>query len=573
MTAPRANRLALLAIAAACAMICFAPAPVNAQEPTPTYDILILGGHVIDGTGASRLRADVAILGDRLAAIGDLDGSAARDTIDATGLIVAPGFIDMLGHSEFRLLADGRAISKIYQGVTSEITGEVTSVVPASDRPRAQREREYAPWGITYTWDDLDGYFAELERRGTAINVGTWVGLSSLRLHGVGPEERAAEPAEVKAMKDALAAAMEQGAFGLSSGLSYAPGRFASTEEITELSRVAAEHGGFYATHMRSEGARLLEAIDEAITIGERSGAPVLIHHLKASGRANWGKMAGAVEKIQAARDRGVDVMANVYPYTASSTGLNNLLPDWAEAGTAPETLARLRDPAFRNTVERSLGGTTPNGEPELATSAGGPGGVLISDIVNESLTHYEGMRLDAVAKQRGQSPIEALIDLLLEDELRTGAIFFTMDEADLIEALRQPWTMIGGDAGVRAFDGPLSDDTPHPRAFGSFPRVLCRYSREQGLLSLEEAVHKMTGLAAARAGLDDRGTLARDHFADVAIFDADTVCDRATFENPKQLAVGVHHVIVNGVPVLRDGEPTGARPGRGLRRSTTSKR
>lgn len=567
-----ALRQALLAIFTACGMILFALAPVSAQEPTPTYDVLILGGHVIDGTGASRHRADVAILGDRIAAIGDLDGSAARDTIDATGLIVAPGFIDMLGHSEFRLLADGRAISKIYQGVTSEITGEVTSVVPASERPRAQREREYAPWGITYTWDDLDGYFAELERRGTAINVGTWVGLSSLRLHGVGSEERAAEPAEMKAMKNALAAAMEQGAFGLSSGLSYAPGRFASTAEITELSRVVAEHGGFYATHMRSEGAQLLEAIDEAIAIGEQSGAPVLIHHLKASGRANWGKMKAAVAKIQGARDRGVDVMANVYPYTASSTGLANLLPDWAEAGTASETLDRLRDPAFRERVETFLSGTTPGGEPELATSAGGPSGVLISDIASESLVHYEGMRLDAVAEQRGQSPVEALIDLLLEDELRTGAIYFTMDEADLIEALRQPWTMIGGDAGVRAFDGPLSDDTPHPRAFGTFPRVLCRYSREQGLLPLEEAVHKMTGLSATRAGLENRGTLVQDHFADVTIFDADTVCDRATFENPKQLAVGIHHVIVNGVPVLRDGEPTGARPGRGLRRSTTNK-
>jgi N-acyl-D-amino-acid deacylase len=571
MKAPRTKTAgrALLAIVTACV----ASASVSAQEPAPTYDVLILGGHVIDGTGASGFQADVAILGDRITAIGDLDGSAARDTIDATGLIVAPGFIDMLGHSEFRLLADGRAISKVYQGVTSEITGEVTSVVPASERPRAEREREYAPWDIEYTWDDLDGYFEELERRGTAINVGTWVGLSSLRLHGVGAEERPAQPDEMESMKAALAAAMEQGAFGLSSGLSYAPGRFASTEEITELSRVVAEHGGFYATHMRSEGAQLLEAIDEAIAIGEHSGAPVMIHHLKASGRANWGKMKSAVEKIQDARDRGVDVMANVYPYTASSTGLDNILPNWAEAGTASETLARLRSPAFRDSVETFLSGTTPSGEPELATSAGGPGGVLISDIANESLVQYEGMRLDAVAEQRGQSPVEALIDLLLEDELRTGAIYFTMDEADLIEALRQPWTMIGGDAGVRAFDGPLSDDTPHPRAFGSFPRVLCRYSREQGLFPLEEAVHKMTGLPAARAELDDRGTLARGHFADVTVFDADTICDRATFENPKQLAIGVHHVIVNGVPVLRDGEPTDARPGRGLRRDTTSER
>lgn len=551
--------------------------PAAAQVPDPPYDLMIVDGRILDGTGSSAVPADLAIAGDRIAAIlargdGGTDPTAdhaplaARDTIDATGLVVAPGFIDMLGHSEFRLLADGRAISKITQGVTTELTGEVTSVVPASERPRAERAAEIAPWGVEYAWDDLDGYVAELERRGAAINLGTWVGLSSLWLHGVGPEDRRPTDAEMETMKAALAQALEQGAFGLSSGLIYAPGRYATTDEIVELAEVAAEHGGIYASHIRSEGDALLEAIGEAIAIGERSGAPVLIHHLKASGRANWGKMDKAVAVIDAARRRGVDVMASVYPYTASSTGLDNVLPAWADAGTAAETLARLRDPAFRDSLESFLSGTTARGEPELATSAGGAAGVQISDIVADSLARYEGMRLDRIAAERGQPPAAALIDLLVGDELRTSAIYFSMDEADLVTALRQPWTMIGGDAGARALDGPLSTDTPHPRAFGTFPRVLCRYVREQEVLTLPEAIRRMTSLPAARVGLAERGVLRAGLYADIVVFDPETVCDRATFEDPKRLAVGIRHVIVNGVPVLRDGRPTGALPGRGLR-------
>jgi len=534
--------------------------------PTDPHDLLIAGGRVVDGTGSPWIRADVAITGDRIAAVGS-DLGPARDTLDATGLVVAPGFVDMLGHSEFRLLADGRALSKIHQGVTSEITGEVSSVVPASERPREAKRPEIEPWGVAYAWDDLDGYLAELERRGTAINLGTWVGLSSLRLHGVGPDDRAATEAEMQAMEVALERAMEQGAFGLSSGLIYAPGRHASTDEIVRLARVAARHGGIYATHMRDEGDGVLDAIDEAIEIGERSGAPVLIHHLKASGKANWGRMVDAVARIEAARARGLDVMASVYPYTASSTGLDVVLPPWAEAETTEETLANLRDPAFRRRLETFLSGTTDEGAPALGTSAGGPAGVQISDAVADSLARYEGMRLSEVAEARGQTPAAAAIDLLVADELRTSAIYFSMHEDDLVTALRKPWVMIGGDAGVRALDeGPLATDTPHPRAFGTFPRVLCRYSREMGLFTLEEAVRRMTALPAARAGLGERGVLEAGLFADVAVFDPGAVCDRATFEDPKRLPIGIEHVVVNGVPVVRDGEATGAKPGRGLR-------
>ncbi|HVR42941.1 MAG TPA: D-aminoacylase, partial [Thermoanaerobaculia bacterium] len=528
-------------------------------------DLVIANGRIVDGTGSPGFVGEVAIAGDRIVAIGE-DLGAARDTIDATGLVVAPGFIDMLGHSEFRLLADGRAISKITQGVTTEITGEVSSVVPASERPRAERAAEIAPWGVEYTWEDLDGYFAELERGGTAINLGTWVGLSSLRLHGVGEENRPATKAEIAEMKRALGEAMTQGAFGLSSGLIYAPGRFATTDEIVALARIVADSGGFYATHMRSEGDRLLEAIDEAIAIGERSGAPVLIHHLKASGKRNWGKMGEAVARIEAARGRGLDIMASAYPYVASSTGLDQILPGWVTEGGTEATLTRLADPGLRDSLETELSAVSSEGDWALGTSAGGPSGVQVSDIVVDSLERYEGMRLDRIAAERGQSPAAAAIDLLLADSLRTSAIYFSMSEDDLVTALRQPWVMIGGDAGVRALDGPLSTDQPHPRAFGTFPRVLCRYSRELGVFPLEEAVRRMTSLPAARAGLAERGVLQAGHFADIVVFDPAAVCDRATFEDPKRLARGILHVIVNGVPVVRDGEPTGAKPGRGLR-------
>jgi N-acyl-D-aspartate/D-glutamate deacylase len=436
-----------------------------------------------------------------------------------------------------------------------------------SEATKAERGPEIQPWDVEIDWEDLDGYFARLERQGTAINLGTWVGLSTLRVHGVGWDDRPATAAEMAAMKEALAGTMAQGAFGLSSGLIYAPGRHSPTAEIVELARVVADSGGFYATHMRSEGARLLEAIDEAIAIGEQSGAPVLIHHLKASGRSNWGKMEAAVERIEAARARGVDVMASVYPYVASSTGLDQVLPAWVTAGGADSTLARLQDLATRDAVEAELSGRTQAGDWTLGTSAGGPSGIQISDVVNQAYERYEGMRLDAVAAERGQSPAAAAIDLLVADSLRTSAIYFSMSEDDLVLAMRQPWVMIGGDAGIRALDGPLSTDQPHPRAFGTFPRVLCRYARELGVFPLEEAVRRMTSLPAERAGLAERGRLGAGLFADVAVFDPETVCDRATYEEPKRLPVGIEHVIVNGVPVLRDGEPTGALPGRGLRR------
>jgi N-acyl-D-amino-acid deacylase len=545
-----------LALAAACAGVHLPTADVD--------DLLIRGGWVVDGTGSPRYRGDVAIRGHRIRAVGLLPRAQARDTIDATGLIVAPGFIDMLGHSEYPLLFDGRAISKITQGITSEITGEVTSVVPVNaatlrEMPDSIRER--------VTWTDLDGYFRTLERGGTAINLGTFVTAGSVRRYVMGDQNRAPTLAELEQMKQLVADAMAQGAMGLSTGLIYAPASYASTEELIELARVAAGYGGGYASHIRSEGAQLIEAIEEAIEIGERAGTWVQIHHLKASGRANWGKMAQAVATIDAARARGVDVTADQYPYPASGTGLDAIIPVWAHAGGTDSLLARLRDPEARARLRAELTtGADGSPEPRIGTSAGGPQGVMIAGVATDSLRHYQGMRLSEVAAARGQEVVDALFDILLADRASTSAIYFSMSEDDIETAMRQPWVSVGIDAGARAADSTVTGK-PHPRAYGSFPRILCRYVRERGVLTLEDAIRKFTALPAARVGLDERGVVKAGLYADLTLFDPTTVCDRATFEEPVQTSVGIRHVIVNGIPVLRDGEPTGARPGRGLRR------
>lgn len=539
-----------------------------APAPEAPFDLLIRGGRIVDGTGSPWYRGDVAVRGDRIAAVGLLPGATARDTLDASGLIVAPGFIDMLGHSEYRLLRDGRAISKISQGITSEVTGEVTSVVPVNDSTLASLEPDTRE---LVGWTDLPGYFAQLESGGTAINVGTFVTVGSVRRAVLGEASRAPSAAELARMQELVGEAMREGAMGLSVGLIYAPASFASTDELAALARVAAQYGGGFAAHIRSEGDRLVEAVEEAIEVGERAGTWVQIHHLKASGRANWGKMAQAVATIEAARARGLDVTADQYPYPASGTDLDAILPNWAHAGGNDSLLLRLRDPETRARLRAELTG---EGESEgsdwrIGASTGGPQGVMISAMYTDSLKRYEGMRLDAVAKERGQEVVDALFDLLLADRARSDAIYFSMSEDDIETAMRQLWTMVGIDAGARAADSTVVGK-PHPRAYGSFPRILCRYVRERRVLTLEDAVRKFTALPAARVGLDERGVIKAGMYADLTLFDPETVCDRGTFEDPVQLPVGIEHVIVNGVPVLRDAAPTGNRPGRGLRRRGT---
>jgi len=548
--------VALCLAAAACAGARPGTAPAPAI-PEP-YDLLVRGGMIVDGTGSPWYRGDVAIRGDRIAAVGLLRTAQARDTLDATGLVVSPGWIDMLGHSEYPLLRDGRAISKITQGITSEITGEVTSVVPVNANTLRELGRDSVPWS------DLDGYFRALEGARPAINLGTFVTVGSVRRYAMGDADRAPTPAELDTMRAHVAAAMDDGAMGLSSGLIYAPASYASMEEVVELARVAAAYGGGYASHIRSEGDRLVEAVNEAIQIGERAGTWVQIHHLKASGRPNWGKMPQAVAAIEAARARGVDVTADQYPYPASGTGLDAIIPNWAHAGGTDSLLARLADPAARARLRAELtaGGTDWN----IGASAGGPQGVMIAGVGVDSLRRYEGMRLSEVARARGQEVVDALFDLLLADRAGTAAIYFSMSEEDIEFAMRQPWMMVGIDAGARAADSTVTGK-PHPRAYGSFPRILCRYVRERGVITLPDAIRRFTSLPAARVGLDDRGVIKEGMFADLTLFDPNTVCDRATFEDPVQVSAGIVHVIVNGVPVLRGGTPTDARPGRALRR------
>jgi N-acyl-D-amino-acid deacylase len=550
--------IALCAAAAACGGARPSAAPAPAEAP---YDLLVRNGMIVDGTGSPWYRGDVAIRGDRIAAVGVLRGAQARDTIDATSLVVSPGWIDMLGHSEYPLLRDGRAISKITQGITSEITGEVTSVVPVNQNTLRELGDETRR---RVTWTDLDGYFRALEEARPAINLGTFVTVGSVRRYAMGDADRAPTPAELDTMRAQVAAAMEDGAMGLSSGLIYAPASYATTEEIIELARVAARYGGGYASHIRSEGDRLVEAVNEAIRIGEEAGTWVQVHHLKASGHANWGKMRQAVEAIEAARLRGVDVTADQYPYPASGTGLDAIIPNWAHAGGTDSLLARLAAPPTRARIREEL--TTGGTDWRIGASAGGPQGVMIAGVGQDSLRRYQGMRLNQVAEARGQEVVDALMDVLLADRAATSAIYFSMSEDDIEYAMRQPWIMVGIDAGARAADSTVQGK-PHPRAYGSFPRILCRYVRERNVITLPDAIRKFTSLPAARVGLDDRGVVKQGMFADLTIFDPATVCDRGTFEDPVQTSVGIIHVIVNGVPVLRDAVPTGERPGRALRR------
>ena len=519
---------------------------------SPQYDLLIVGGRIVDGTGNPWFIGDVAVKGDRIAAVGRLPGARARRTIDARGLVVAPGFIDMLGHSEYALLEHPQAVSKITQGITSEITGEVTSAWPntnAGDTPDDARRR-------ADPWTSLDGYFAHLERAGAAINLGTYVAAGSVRRAVMGDASRRPTDEEMRRMEALVDRAMRDGAMGFSTGLIYAPSTFFTTEELIALARRAALHGGGYASHIRSEGDSLLPAIREAIRIGSEAGTWTQIRHLKASQERNWGKMASAVALIDSARRAGLDVTADQYPYTASGTSLTAILPTWVLAGGTDSMVARLQDSTVRRRLRDEAG--------EWRTRRAGS--VLINTVRSDSLERYEGLRLDSVGALRGQDPYEAAYDILLADSGRVSAIYFSMSEDDVRIAMRQPWIAVGQDAGARPAPDTSGRGRDHPRAWGSFPRILGRYVREDSVIPLEFAVRKMTSLAAQRVGLDDRGVLKRGLFADITVFDPATVIDRATFELPQAVSAGVRYVTVNGTLVLDDGCPTGALPGRALR-------
>ena len=564
MTARRLAAAIVLLVASACARGPESPEAATAAQAAPAYDLIIANGRVVDGTGAPWMRADVAIKGDRIVAVGSLGGAHATTRIDAANLVVAPGFIDLLGQSEFNVLVDNRAASKIMQGITTEITGEGGSIAPVNDRMIAESKAAYEHFGVTHDWHSLEEYFSRLERTKSAINVGTFVGSGGVRDYVVGKEDRPATAAELDQMRQLVAHAMEDGALGVSSSLQYVPNRFASTDELIELSKVAARYGGIYITHQRSEGNKIFESLDEIFTIAEKADIPAEIWHLKTAYKANWGKMPEVLRRIEAARARGLRVSANVYPYNRASNGLDACLPVWAREGGTDAMIARLKDAAQRERIKKDM--NDPNAPYENQWyGSGGASGVMVSSVLNPELRKYEGMTLEEIGKAMGKDPRDAVMDLVIADRAETSCIIAIMNEDDVRTALRHPLISFDTDSGAQAEDGKLSESKSHPRAWGTFTRVLGRYVRDEKLLTIEEAVRRMTSQAAVRVGLMDRGVIRPGMFADLTIFDPATVRDVATFEDPKHYSVGVRHVLVNGRAVVSDGRITAERPGRPL--------
>ena len=552
--------LAVLCCGAACRPPSERPA---ASGETAAYDILLRGGWIVDGSGNPRWRGDVAIRGDRIAALGRL-AATARETLDVSGLVVAPGFIDMLGQSETSVLIDNRVLSKVTQGITTEVTGEGGSVAPLTDRLVALDSDFMKKYGLAMDWRDLDGYFARFVRTGSTINLATFVGATQLRMAVIGFDNRPAsgpEQAHMEALVDTL---MEQGALGVSTSLLYAPAIYAPTEELIGLARAARRHGGIYATHIRNEAAHADEALDEAFRIARTADIPVEIWHLKAAGQSQWGRMPHLIAKIDSARASGLDITADQYPYIAAATSLGAAIPQWAHADGIDSLLARLRNRATRARLRQEM--LVGVGQESQYQNTGGAEGIMIAGPFQDSLHYLDGRRLSDIARERRRDPIETLFDIVLADRARTGAIYFTMNEEDVQAALRTWWIAVNCDASGVAPDGPFAQDGTHPRAYGSFPRILGLYVRQLKLMPLEFAVRKMTSLAAQRVGLTDRGLLRPGMFADVTVFDPATVGDRATFEKPHQPSVGIEYVFVNGQAVVRRGQVTAARPGRGLR-------
>jgi len=542
--------------------------PVLAMMPLATAaaalpiscDLLLAGGRVVDGTGAPWFRADVCVVGDRIAAVGKLDQVHARRRIEAQRLVVAPGFIDMLGQSEYNVLVDPRAASKITQGITTELTGEGGSIAPVNERMIADGKDVWAHYGVTPDWTTLEGYFRAFERARPTINLGTFVGAGGVRDLVVGKDDRPATPGELEAMQRAVAEAMEQGAFGLSTSLQYVPDRFASTEELIALARVAARYGGSYITHQRDEGDGIDTSLDEVFRIAREARLPTQIYHLKTSGKKNWGRMPHVLRRIEQARQQGLDVSADMYPYTASSNSLDASLPLWVREGGRDRMLGRLRDLATRERAKASFLEENPD------WPDGGASRIMVVSVLDPTLKRYEGKTLEEIGREEGKDPWDVLVDLVIADKGNVGKISFSMSEEDVRSALRHPLVSIGTDSGARAADGIYAREKSHPRAWGSMARILGRYVREERLLALEEAVRKLTSLPASRMGLHDRGLLRPGMMADLVAFDPDLVQDRSTFADPFHYSEGIPYVAVNGRLVVDGGRLTDERPGRVLR-------
>jgi N-acyl-D-amino-acid deacylase len=544
--------------------LCLVTLSSTASLQPQTYDVVVRGGTVYDGTGGPGRRADVAIRGDRIAGVGDFSGASARTIVDASGQAVAPGFINMLSWSTESLLADGRSQGEIRQGVTTQIFGEGSSMGPLNDEMKKRVVEQMGDVKYEITWTTLGEYLRDLERRGVAQNVASYLGATTVREHVIGLADRKPTAAELEAMRDIVRGEMEDGALGIGSSLIYAPAFYASTEELIELCKVAAKYRGKYISHMRSEGNRLLEAVEELIRISREAKIPAEIYHLKAAGQANWTKMDRVISTIEKARRDGLKITADMYTYTAGATGLDASMPPWVLDGGFDEAYKRLRDPETRKKIAAAI--RTPASDWEnLYLAAGSPERVLLVEFKSEALKPLAGKTLAAVATARGEDPVDTIMNLVLEDRSRVGAVYFMMSEENLRRQIRLPWVSFGSDAASMAPEPPFTRSSAHPRAYGNFARLLGKYVRDEKIIPLADAVHRLSGLPATNLELTGRGFLKSGMFADVVVFDSSTIADRATFEQPHQYAVGMTHVIVNGTPVLLNGAHTGATPGRAL--------
>ena len=530
-----------------------------------TYDTIITNGVVYDGSGAAPVRASVAIKGDRIAAIGALEGARTKNTIDARGLAVAPGFINMLSWAPESLIADGRSQSDIRQGVTLEVFGEGESMGPLNDTMKREAVEQQSDFKYDIGWTTLGDYLDFVVKRGISPNVASFVGATTVRVHELGYADRAPTPQELERMKNLVRQAMREGALGVGSSLIYAPAFYAKTPELIELARAAGEHGGMYISHMRSEGNELEQAVEEVITIAREAGVPAEIYHLKAAGRDNWPKMDAVLQRIEEARKQGWKITADMYMYTAGATGLDAMMPPWVQEGGFKSWKARLQDPAIRERLLTEIR-TPTNSWENLFLLAGDPEKILLVGFKNNALKPLTGKTLAAVARMRGKSPEETAIELVIEDDSRVATVYFLMSEENIHKQLLKPWVSVDSDAASLAPEGFFLKSNPHPRAYGNFARLLGKYVREERVLALPEAIRRLTSLPATNLSIERRGLLAPGYYADVVLFDPATITDNATFEKPHQYATGVSDVFVNGVQVLRGGEHTGAKPGRVVR-------
>jgi N-acyl-D-amino-acid deacylase len=546
-------------------LFCLVLLPVIFAAQTQHFDIVITDGHIIDGTGSPWYSGDIGIQNGKIAAIGNLSAAARSRTIDAQGKVVAPGFIDMLGQSELTILVDPRLPSKIYQGITTEVTGEGDSAAPLNDAIIQADHSSYEHYHITPDWRTFHQYFARLEKQGMGINLASYVGATQVRRMILGDDDKQPTPEQLDQMRQLVRGAMRDGAVGVSTALEYAPAPYAKTDELIALASEASKFGGIYATHMRNEGSAVLPAIDEALRIGREAHIPVEIWHIKAAGKDNWGHMPEVVAKINAARAQGIDVTADTYAYTAWFNGFSAFIPPWAHDGGTAKLIQRLKDPATRARIRKDMMTPSQDWDNEWEEIPG-PESVLIGVVHNPDLLPLQGKTLADVAKMWKEDPIDTLCDLLIKDNAQTDVAVFGMSEPDVILALQQLWVSIDNDSSGTSPDGILGQEHPHPRAYGTFPRILRKYVREEKKLTLEDAIRKFSALPAQRMRFTDRGVLKAGMWADIVIFDPNTIRDLATFDDPNQLSQGMEYVLVNGVPVIDLGKMTGSRPGKVLR-------